>query len=278
MEVAGANRRCRCQFRYRGSRRESAVAQLFSLGVFARMEISPILIYAGAVVGIAMCVFSAAFRAAARDFSNYDWRLLLIVFLVLFIMFWCLPIFFITDAHLPPVIILKGAYTTSLWPFSHIPLGNLGYWRELMLQFAFYSIIGSLLFTWLLHSFFTIYKRRQASQGRSEHPIQGTSTVYRAMRLALLVEAISCISVIWQPICMLFFFSGQSAPRIGDVFSVFFALLNFPAVLLTRGFGTFGTASVVAVMIVQSFIWTLVFVGLFWLFKYARLLFRRPDA
>ena len=28
MEVAGANRRGRCQFRYRGSRRESAVAQL----------------------------------------------------------------------------------------------------------------------------------------------------------------------------------------------------------------------------------------------------------
>ena len=32
MEVAGANRRWRWQFRYRGSRRESAVAQLFSLG------------------------------------------------------------------------------------------------------------------------------------------------------------------------------------------------------------------------------------------------------
>jgi hypothetical protein len=32
MEVAGANRRWRGQFRYRGSRRESAVAQLFSLG------------------------------------------------------------------------------------------------------------------------------------------------------------------------------------------------------------------------------------------------------
>src|SRR5271154_6168795 len=30
-QVAGANRRWRCQFRYRGSRRESAVAQLFSL-------------------------------------------------------------------------------------------------------------------------------------------------------------------------------------------------------------------------------------------------------
>jgi len=32
MEVAGASRRWRLQFRFRGSRRESAVAQLFSLG------------------------------------------------------------------------------------------------------------------------------------------------------------------------------------------------------------------------------------------------------
>jgi hypothetical protein len=31
--LAGANRRWRCQFRYRGSRRESAVAQLFSLAL-----------------------------------------------------------------------------------------------------------------------------------------------------------------------------------------------------------------------------------------------------
>jgi hypothetical protein len=39
MEVAGANRRWRCQFRCRGSRRESAVAQLLSLGHITRHEI-----------------------------------------------------------------------------------------------------------------------------------------------------------------------------------------------------------------------------------------------
>jgi len=49
MEVAGANRRpvrrslsgggWRLQFRYRGSRHESAVAQLFSLGLFALLTI-----------------------------------------------------------------------------------------------------------------------------------------------------------------------------------------------------------------------------------------------
>jgi hypothetical protein len=38
MEVAGANRRWRLQFRYRGSRRESAVAQLFSLGHIERTQ------------------------------------------------------------------------------------------------------------------------------------------------------------------------------------------------------------------------------------------------
>ena len=32
-KLPGANRRWRGQFRYRGSRRESAVAQLFSLGI-----------------------------------------------------------------------------------------------------------------------------------------------------------------------------------------------------------------------------------------------------
>src|ERR1017187_2361379 len=37
MEVAGANRRWRWQFRCRGSRRESVVAQLFSLGRIAHI-------------------------------------------------------------------------------------------------------------------------------------------------------------------------------------------------------------------------------------------------
>jgi hypothetical protein len=41
MEVAGANRRWRGQFRCRGSRRESAVAQLFSLGHIRAMRVTP---------------------------------------------------------------------------------------------------------------------------------------------------------------------------------------------------------------------------------------------
>jgi hypothetical protein len=35
-QVAGANRRWRCQFRCRGSRRSSAVAQLFSFGIIVQ--------------------------------------------------------------------------------------------------------------------------------------------------------------------------------------------------------------------------------------------------
>jgi hypothetical protein len=50
MEVAGANRRWRCPFRYRGSRRESAVAQLFSLGDY--MKRCYIL---GVVVSLVVC-------------------------------------------------------------------------------------------------------------------------------------------------------------------------------------------------------------------------------
>ena len=38
MEVAGANRRWRLQFRYRGSRREAAVVQLSTLGGYAFYE------------------------------------------------------------------------------------------------------------------------------------------------------------------------------------------------------------------------------------------------
>jgi hypothetical protein len=52
MEVAGANRRWRCQFRYRGTRRESAVAQLFSLGGFRIMKRSTIIFSALLVASI----------------------------------------------------------------------------------------------------------------------------------------------------------------------------------------------------------------------------------
>ena len=49
MEVAGANRRWRCPFRCRGSRRESAVAQLFSLDHVAMRRWIPVII--GLILG-----------------------------------------------------------------------------------------------------------------------------------------------------------------------------------------------------------------------------------
>src|ERR1039458_9210160 len=51
MEVAGANRRWRGQFRYRGSLRESAVAQLFSLGDFTFMKTYRVL----AILWVLLC-------------------------------------------------------------------------------------------------------------------------------------------------------------------------------------------------------------------------------
>jgi hypothetical protein len=51
MEVAGANRRWRCLFRYRGSRHESAVAQLFSLGHMTMSRLSRVKRF----VAVAIC-------------------------------------------------------------------------------------------------------------------------------------------------------------------------------------------------------------------------------
>ena len=59
MEVAGANRRWRCQFRYRGSRHESAVAQLFSLGIMRRvLKITAIIAGALSVLSLILLMFS----------------------------------------------------------------------------------------------------------------------------------------------------------------------------------------------------------------------------
>jgi hypothetical protein len=52
MEVAGANRRWRGQFRYRGSHRESAVAQLFSLDLMRRALIILLVLVVVGVVWI----------------------------------------------------------------------------------------------------------------------------------------------------------------------------------------------------------------------------------
>ena len=50
MEVAGANRRWRLQFRYRGSRRESAVAQLSTLGSMTRSHTFRLVCHAVALI------------------------------------------------------------------------------------------------------------------------------------------------------------------------------------------------------------------------------------
>jgi hypothetical protein len=52
MEVAGANRRWRCQFRYRGSRRESAVAQLSTLAALPVMRTFKKLVIVGVAFGV----------------------------------------------------------------------------------------------------------------------------------------------------------------------------------------------------------------------------------
>ena len=66
MEVAGANRRWRWQFRCRGSRRESAVAQLFSLGHITLMKI-----FESILVVVAFTLF-ATHSASAQGYVSFD--------------------------------------------------------------------------------------------------------------------------------------------------------------------------------------------------------------
>jgi len=77
---------------------------------------------------------------------------------------------------------------------------------------------------------------------------------------------------------MLFFFSGGSAPPISHVLILFFGVLNFPAILLSRGFTAFHTGGMSMVILVQLLVWTLAFAGLFRLMRWVRLSFKRPNA
>jgi len=69
MEVAGANRRWRCPFRYRGSRRESAVAQLFSLGGKTHMKIFIHLICLSLLLCSSGCITSKTVDRAQGNVS-----------------------------------------------------------------------------------------------------------------------------------------------------------------------------------------------------------------
>jgi len=72
MEVAGANRRWRCQFRYRGSRRESAVAQL---STFDDMRLILILLMVtGGVIAIQPAFSRAKVTALWSDFKAFQAR------------------------------------------------------------------------------------------------------------------------------------------------------------------------------------------------------------
>jgi len=77
-QVAGANRRWRCQFRCRGSRRESAVAQLFSLGRFAPMTESKhqmFLLRPKVIRNIGIALFVLSFLAPPQWQRGADFHL-----------------------------------------------------------------------------------------------------------------------------------------------------------------------------------------------------------
>jgi hypothetical protein len=121
------------------------------------------------------------------------------------------------------------------------------------------------------------------------------SILVRAIRLAVIVEVVSCIGMVFQTEPYGFWDKWCDAlgwpPRaVSYVLADFFGLLNFPAVFLSYHlFGSFGfevfngrlvISSVlgIVVLLVQCSLWTLIFFGLFHLVRRVKLLFRRHDA
>ena len=92
--VAGAKRRWRCPFRYRGSRRESAVAQLFSLGSMNDRKLfdePKIFAQIGAclcaLIGAVYCVLTAQLLFQRAFYSVRDAVIIIAYTLVAFVPF-----------------------------------------------------------------------------------------------------------------------------------------------------------------------------------------------
>ena len=117
------------------------------------------------------------------------------------------------------------------------------------------------------------------------------SITARAIRLAVIVEVVSCVGMIfqteprgfWAELCDSL---GWSPFVVSRVLENFFEAFNFPALFLvfhifgSAGFGVFNGRLVIAsalgivVLLVQCAFWTLVFFGLFHLERRVKLLFR----
>jgi len=121
------------------------------------------------------------------------------------------------------------------------------------------------------------------------------TTTKKAIRLALIVEGISCVAMlyqsnplsVWNSWCVSL---GWSTRVVSDVLVFFFFIVHFPFVFLfSHLFGSIGfevhngrlvfnSPLGLLIMVLQSALWSLIFFGLLRLGQRVKLLFRRDDA
>jgi hypothetical protein len=116
------------------------------------MQLSLGVLILAAMLGISACLFSAAFRAVAKDCRQYNWHLLVRLALAVVVAFWCLPLVVIKDTFSSAIVILWGVYSD----YSH-PVGArqdssyFDYFRQLLVRFAIYSVLSSIVLAWWIH-------------------------------------------------------------------------------------------------------------------------------
>ena len=116
----------------------------------------------------------------------------------------------------------------------------------------------------------------------------------RAVRLAVIVEVISCVGMVfqtepygfWDKLCESV---GCSPFAVSDVLAAFFFIIHFPFVVLAGylfhdpGFGVFNGRLVFTsplgflILLLQGTLWSFIFIGLLRLYERLKLLFRRHD-
>ena len=121
------------------------------------------------------------------------------------------------------------------------------------------------------------------------------STINRAVRLAVIIEAVSCLAMlyqsnpvsIWNSWCISL---GWSTRAVSDVLVSFFFIVHFAGVFLfyhlfgTVGFAVYNGRLVFSspvgfvVMLFQCTVWSMIFFGLLRLVQRLRLLFRHHGA
>ena len=130
-----------------------------------RMEISLAITFLAAAVGVVAYLLSSHFRAVARDYHRYRWRLLAGVLFLLLLASWCLPLVVIKDTFSSAFVVLRDVHATSLRPPPYRPDSSyFDYFRRLLGGFALYSAIGSAITAWLIHCFVLICRQKRESR------------------------------------------------------------------------------------------------------------------